>query len=107
MPSAPTSRANCAASGSMCGSVVEWSAMRVDVEEHRAGNVTGEILRLGVALERGQIERAVDHGRRRARPRRAASQSVVTSQREEGAWFGIVNTLACSYQDDMFLATSC
>ena len=34
----------------------------VDVEEHCAGYVRSEKLRLGIAPERRQIERAVDHG---------------------------------------------
>jgi hypothetical protein len=32
----------------------------IDIEEHRSWNMAGEILRLGVALLRGEVERTVD-----------------------------------------------
>ena len=34
----------------------------VDIEEDRSGNVSGEKLRLGVTLQCGKIERAIDDG---------------------------------------------
>ena len=87
IPSSPTSRANCSALGSMCGNGLEWSAM-ASMSKRTAPGMWPAVLGRGVALQRRKIVGAVDRDGIGA-PRRAASQSVLTSQREEGLSFAI------------------